>query len=61
VADEPEVLVMMKTSSDHVAALKTAIVTLHPYETPEVLVFSASDSLHAYASWVFAETHPEGA
>ena len=48
IADEPETLILLKTTADRVAALKAALPALHPYQVPELLTFAAADGLPAY-------------
>lgn len=51
-----EVLLLIKTQTVLVGAVKTWIAEHHPYEVPEILVFNASDGLDSYLSWVKAQT-----
>jgi periplasmic divalent cation tolerance protein len=54
VVDEPEVLLVLKTTTGRFEALRTRVVALHPYEVPEVLGL-AVDAGHApYLTWVAA-------
>ena len=52
VRDEPEVLLLLKTTAGRVAALTHRITELHPYEVPEVLALPVSAGLGSYLSWV---------
>jgi periplasmic divalent cation tolerance protein len=56
--DEAETLLLIKTTSACVDALKSRLPQLHPYEVPELLVFDAADGLPAYLAWVQAQTDP---
>ena len=58
IADESEVLVLLKTTADRVDALKVALPALHPYEVPELLVFEASGGLPGYLAWLANEVRP---
>jgi periplasmic divalent cation tolerance protein len=58
IADEPEVVVLLKTAADRLDALGAAFDTHHPYELPELLVFQAAAGLEAYLGWVRDETAP---
>jgi periplasmic divalent cation tolerance protein len=49
-----EVLLLMKTRRDRVAALTARIVALHPYEVPEVLELGITGGLPAYLAWIDA-------
>lgn len=52
VEEAVEVLLLIKTRSDLVPALRKRIVELHPYQVPEVLEFAASGGLQAWLDWV---------
>ncbi len=52
VHDDPEVLVLFKTTADRVDQLRERIVELHPYECPEVLVVPAAGGHPDYLKWV---------
>ncbi len=58
VADEHEVLLVIKTCADRIAALAERLRSLHPHEVPELVVLPAAGGLAAYLDWVHAETHP---
>ena len=49
-----EVQLLMKTSAQHAAALRSAVSELHSYETPEWLCWPVTVS-PAYGSWAIAE------
>jgi periplasmic divalent cation tolerance protein len=59
VEEAVEVLLLIKTRSDLVAALRQRIVALHPYQVPEVLEFAAAGGLPAYLEWVAASVRAE--
>lgn len=52
VCDEPEVLLILKTTSDRFAALRERAVALHPYDVPEVLRFDVKDGHVPYLDWI---------
>ena len=56
VADEREVVILLKTRSARVEALKDAFGELHPYKVPEFLVLSVDTGLEKYLEWINAET-----
>jgi periplasmic divalent cation tolerance protein len=56
VADEKEVVVLLKTRSARVEALKDAFAELHPYKVPELLAISVEAGLEKYLDWINAET-----
>ncbi|WP_025362151.1 divalent-cation tolerance protein CutA [Synechococcus sp. WH 8109] len=49
-----EVQLLMKTSAQHVDALRSAVSELHSYDTPEWLCWPVTGS-SAYAAWAIAE------
>jgi periplasmic divalent cation tolerance protein len=51
VEQDREQQIVIKTSSDRVAALQSRLRQLHPYELPEFLVLDATGS-EAYVAWV---------
>jgi periplasmic divalent cation tolerance protein len=56
VADEREVIVLMKTRAARVDALEMAFGELHPYKVPELLALPVSAGLHKYLEWIDDET-----
>ena len=57
VQQEDEEQVVIKTSTDRLAALEARLRQLHPYELPEFLVITADAGAEAYLKWVGASTH----
>ena len=55
VCRDAEVLIVMKTTTYRVDALKTAVSSVHTYDTPELLVLPVAQGLTAYMDWVGAE------
>ena len=55
VCDEPEDLLVIKTTSAKVDELKSALVSMHPYDIPEVLCLPVKDGYDRYLSWVAGE------
>jgi periplasmic divalent cation tolerance protein len=53
---DSEVLMLVKTAHDRVAAAVDAIRKSHRYELPEILVVPSSTGLAEYVAWVSAET-----
>lgn len=51
-----EVLMIIKTTQDCIADLKTFVAKHHTYDTPELIVLSAADGLERYMAWVEKET-----
>lgn len=56
VADEPETVLLLKTRSALVPALRQAVRDLHPYTVPEFLALPAASGLDAYLAWIHTET-----
>jgi periplasmic divalent cation tolerance protein len=56
VADEREVIVLLKTRASRLEALEMAFGELHPYKVPELLALPVSAGLHKYLEWIDDET-----
>lgn len=56
VADESEVVILLKTRSAVLHAIERAFAELHPYKVPELLAFTAASGLDKYLAWINAET-----
>ena len=56
IADEREVVVILKTRSARVEALQAAFGELHPYKVPELLALSVEAGLDRYLQWINGET-----
>jgi periplasmic divalent cation tolerance protein len=56
VADEREVVVMLKTRSARLDSLRTAFAELHPYKVPELLALPVDAGTEKYLEWINAET-----
>src|SRR4051812_8219764 len=56
IADEREHVLLLKTRSARVDALRTAFGELHPYKVPEMLVLSVDTGLDRYLEWINGET-----
>jgi periplasmic divalent cation tolerance protein len=56
VADEAEVVVLLKTRRQRLPALEAAFAELHPYTAPELLVLDVAGGLERYLGWIAAET-----
>lgn len=56
IADEREVLVVLKTRSARVEALREAFAELHPYKVPELLALAVDGGLEKYLEWINEET-----
>lgn len=56
VADEREVLVLLKTRAARLESLEAAFSELHPYKVPELLALPVSAGLPKYLEWIDGET-----
>ncbi len=56
VEQEPESLLMCKTSAETYPALEAALDELHSYDVPECIALESAHALGAYAQWVEDET-----
>ena len=52
VEKDAEMLLVIKTRRDRVDALKAALVALHPYDVPELVVLSIESGHAPYLSWL---------
>jgi len=61
VADEREVVVLMKTRKQDWAAFLSRLHELHPYDTPECVAVRVAAGARKYMAWLDAALSPEGA
>ena len=54
--DEPEVLCTVKTRASLLAAVRNRVITLHPYEVPEVIALPIVGGSTSYLHWLRSET-----
>ena len=57
---EPEVLLVIKTTSGRLDALRERLVRLHPYEVPELVVLPVDGGHAPYLDWVRASVAAGG-
>lgn len=55
-ADEQEVVVILKTAATRIEALELAFQELHPYKLPELLAVPVAAGLDRYLAWIGQET-----
>lgn len=48
----------IKTSAPLLTPLRDALRSLHPYDTPELMVFTPADASGDYVDWVMSATAP---
>jgi len=58
VVDDAEVLCLIKTSRDRLAALTARLIALHPYEVPELVTLPVDGGHAPYLAWVLASVTP---
>ena len=56
IADESEVVVLLKTRSARIESLELAFRDLHPYKVPELLALPVSAGAEKYLAWISGET-----
>lgn len=54
-----ELLLSLKTRSTHVEVIKQAIMQLHPYDVPELIVTPIVDGSEKYLTWLREQTELE--
>lgn len=52
VADESEVLLLLKTRSELYPELERAILSVHSYQTPEIVMLPVEQGLPDYLAWI---------
>jgi periplasmic divalent cation tolerance protein len=52
IESDTETLLLLKTEADRLEALHARLLTLHSYETPEVLVLSVEAASRGYHEWL---------
>lgn len=56
VEEDEELLLMIKTTRDHLPEVERAIGQLHPYELPEVIGVPISAGSQPYLDWIRSST-----
>jgi periplasmic divalent cation tolerance protein len=59
VADECEVVVIMKTRKQDWSALQSRLHEMHPYDTPECIAIRMAAGAPKYMEWLEASLEPE--
>ena len=52
ICDDAEHLLILKTTSSALSALKVRVLELHPYECPEIIAIPVTDGHPAYIDWI---------
>jgi periplasmic divalent cation tolerance protein len=55
VHNDPEYLLLIKTTTECVAQLQSALKSLHPYELPECVEIAITGGSQDYLAWVASE------
>jgi periplasmic divalent cation tolerance protein len=58
ICDDPELLLLIKTSGERFPALKERLVELHSYDTPEVIATPIVAGHTPYLDWLTANVTP---
>lgn len=61
VRDEPEVLLLIKTTKSRYEELEMRLEALHPYEVPEIIALHVPAGAAPYLAWLAEETRPTAA
>ncbi len=56
IQDEPEALLLLKTTRARFEALRDRVLALHPYEVPEEIALPVEAGNARYLEWIAAET-----
>ena len=60
VAEDPETLLVIKTTGEQYPALEARVRSLHPYEVPEIVALPFDRALPEFQSWLREVTGPGG-
>jgi periplasmic divalent cation tolerance protein len=55
ISNEPEYLLVIKTTSEHAEQLRSAFKELHPYELPECIELAVHGGSEEYLAWLAGE------
>jgi periplasmic divalent cation tolerance protein len=58
IADEREVVVLLKSVAGRLAELAEVFGELHPYAVPELLALPVAAGLEPYLGWIASESRP---
>jgi periplasmic divalent cation tolerance protein len=61
IQDEPEALLVIKTTSTRYQALELRLMALHPYEVPEIMALPVRAGAERYLDWLAEEIRPPAA
>lgn len=60
IAEEAEQLLVIKTTRERVDELREHLLSIHPYDVPELIVIPIAEMSAAYGEWLFSSTATEG-
>lgn len=52
IEDEPEMLLLIKTTRARQAEVRQAVLEAHPYDVPEIIAVPIADGSNAYLQWL---------
>ena len=52
VISDAEILLLIKTRSEHYAAIEKTVLKQHPYDVPELIVLPIETGLPSYLAWL---------
>lgn len=58
IVEDSEYLMLIKTKNMHFDELKKRILSLHPYEVPEIISLKIDDGSKSYLDWIGNSTKP---
>ena len=58
--DDGEILLIMKTVGGRLAALRSRLIELHPYDLPELIAIEVVDGNEPYLEWIRRGVHSGG-
>ena len=56
IVEDNEVLLIIKTTSERYKDLQTSVLSLHPYEIPEIVAYPITQGSSSYLDWVRSRT-----
>lgn len=60
VAEDPESLLIIKTTGERYPELEARVRSVHPYEVPEIIALPFDRALPEFQSWLLASTSMSG-
>lgn len=60
VAEDPETMLLIKTTGERYPDLEARIKALHPYEVPEIIAMQFDRALPEFQDWLRNSVNPHG-